>query len=40
MTILIKKFKSIRTNAWIKPFRNKEPVYLFKFFYPSVTSAV
>ena len=36
----LKKFKSIRTNALIKPFGNREPVCLFKFFYPSVTSDV
>ena len=36
----LQKFKSIRTNALIKPFGNREPVYLFKFFYANVTSAV
>ena len=36
----IQKFKSIRTNALIQPFGNRKPVYLFKFFYSNVTSAV
>ena len=36
----LRKFKSIRTNALIKPFGKRNPVYLFKFFYPNVISAI